>query len=110
MSISQSRDEGFAFNYSAECPAGLWRGRLIAKSWGRRSNLVCYFDRIDTGEKLKLFLYTDGKGRYAPKDGKVDMSEPGIEGKEFIIETAINSKGNTVWVSAQPEDEEGAHK
>jgi hypothetical protein len=83
-------------------PDGAWKGKLVFKSWGKKTNLHCFFKNLDTQEQhcISAFRSRNGSRTYAAKDGFVDFSESGIEGRIYKIQTGVNSKGNTSWLSA----------
>ena len=34
------------FDYTFDCPAGVWIARLDAKAWGKKRNLLLYFSEM----------------------------------------------------------------
>lgn len=61
--------------------------RLNGKSWGKSTNLICYFTEIETGINFTLSLFrsrTDEKSYCAP-DHNVDFSKIGIIGNIYYL-------------------------
>ena len=57
---------------------------LNAKSWGRASNLLCYFEEITTGKLFTLSVFKNKKG-YGDKADMVDFSEVGNVGNNYLL-------------------------
>ena len=102
MSLNDARDAGFAKALPA--PDGQWVGQLVAKAWGQSVNLVCFFKHMETGEIHRCVAFRNSEKQYTPKDGVVDFSEEGIEGRVYLLKTGLNSKGNPAWHSASLHD------
>lgn len=102
MSKTSSRDTGLAFDYKFDLPDGTWTGRLLAKSWGKSVNLICYFKDMVTLEKYKISAFKSRKATgYRPKDEQIDFSEADIEGRVYELTTGKNKMGNPAWISAK---------
>lgn len=99
MTLKQATEAGWLSACSFNPPVGDWTGRLLGKCWGKQSNLICFFENIETGIKYQLFAYKND-GYYGPKNTGVDFSEKGIEGQEYFLEIELNSKGNPKWIDA----------
>jgi hypothetical protein len=95
-------DARVSFSDCTPAPDGAWRGRLIFKAWGKKTNLHCFFENLESGKTHSLcaFRSRDGSRRYSAKDGGVDFSEPGIEGRIYELQTGLNRKNNPAWTSA----------
>ena len=101
MGQTASRDTGLAFDYKFDLLEGEWVGRLIAKSWGKSSNLLCYFEDVQTLEKYKISAFKSRKSTgYRPADEVIDFGVAGIEGNVYKMVTGKNKKGNPAWKSA----------
>lgn len=102
MGVGASRDEGLAFDYKFELPEGPWRARLVAKSWGKSVNLMCYFEDVETLEKYKISAFRSRKASgYRANDEGIDFSQAGIEGCVYDLVTGKNKRGNPAWLSAK---------
>nr|WP_319491102.1 hypothetical protein [uncultured Desulfobacter sp.] len=77
-------------------------GKLVFKIWGRTSSIHCFFI-LETNELIRLTAFrpraTPWRG-YTPQDGKVDFSEPGIEGTRYRITTGLTKREIVSFVSA----------
>jgi len=74
---------------------------LAFKIWGKTPCLGCYFHDLTDGKRFVLYAYDDAhRRRYMPRDGKIDFSEPGIEGNVYRIVTNRTRSGKTAWQSA----------
>ncbi|MHB1247844.1 MAG: hypothetical protein ACYCZL_00280 [Polaromonas sp.] len=100
MTMKQARESGLLSESAYLPPMGEWTGKLLAKCWGNSRNLICFFEDVATGNKYKLSVFSNEGTRYRPKDDGIDFSEPGIEGQDYVIETALSSKGNPAWLTA----------
>jgi len=77
------------------------KARLAFKIWGKTPCLGCYFHDLADGKRFVLYAYDDAHcRRYTPRDGKIDFSEPGIEGNVYRIVTSKTRNGKTAWQSA----------
>ncbi|WP_038128579.1 hypothetical protein [Vibrio fluvialis] len=68
--------------------------KLNGKSWGKSTNLICYFTEIESGINFTLSLFRskkDGKSYCAP-DHKVDFSETGIVGNLYCLNIQKSSR------------------
>ena len=75
---------------------------LDFKIWGKSPNLTCYFRNIRTGEKFRLSAFdNDRDRRYAPRDRRIDFSEPDIESGLYRVVTVKTKKGLCAWQSAE---------
>jgi hypothetical protein len=83
-------------------PTGEWIGRLNAKSWGKSMSVICYFEDVVTGDlyRLTAFRSRNDPAIYTPRDGNVDFSEAGIEGRIYNLTSGLNSKEKPCWDSA----------
>ena len=88
-------------DYQEEPPVGIFKAHLDFKIWGNKPILRCFFTD-EAGRKFSLFAANprDGSRRYTPKDGLIDISAPGTDGKCYELTTGLNSKGKTTWLSA----------
>ncbi|WP_129587763.1 hypothetical protein [Herbaspirillum robiniae] len=106
MSFGQVREANIdvsGYNWDA-VPEGEWEAFLDFKVWGKSSSLGCFFTSIADGKKYKLNAFPDSEQKsntYSAKDGGMDMSAPGLDGKKFLVEVRKNTKGNLVWQSAK---------
>jgi hypothetical protein len=98
MSFQQSREEGLTTALPA--PMGQWRGKLIARAWGRHMNLLCYFEHMETGEIHRCVAYRRPDRSYTASDKDIDFAENDIEGSVYLLDTGLNGKGNPLWRSA----------
>lgn len=98
-----------SFSDCTPAPEGTWIGKLKFKSWGKKTNLHCFFENYHTGElhSMSAFRSRNGTRTYSPRDGLVDFSEAGIEGCSYELVTKVNSKGNTAWLSAKNVEDNG---
>ncbi len=75
---------------------------LDFKIWGKHVNLTCYFRDIRDGKKFWLSAFNDKRdGRYTPRDGVIDFSEPGIENGLYRVATIKTRSGKSAWASAE---------
>jgi hypothetical protein len=88
--------------YEFTPPAGEWIGKLNAKSWGKSMSVICYFEDVSTGalHRLTAFRSRNNPSIYTPRDGNVDFSEAGIEGRIYILNSGLSSKETPCWHSA----------
>lgn len=101
LGLTDSRKTGLAFEYKFDLPNGSWNAKLIAKSWGKSSNLICYFEETITLDKYKISAFKNRTvGGYRPNDGEIDFGVAGIEGNVYKLVTGKNKKGNPFWLSA----------
>ena len=93
---------GFNVNeYPFPATSGEANATLVMKKWGKKMNLICYFDS-DDGQKLKLIAYrNDKKGsKYTTRENDICMSRQSL-GSRWKIKYTITPKGNTSWLSAE---------
>ncbi|MHB1280031.1 MAG: hypothetical protein ACYCYL_02180 [Acidithiobacillus sp.] len=100
MTMKQAKESGLLSESDYIPPMGEWTGKLVAKCWGNSRNLICFFEDVATGKQYKLSAFSNEGTRYCPKDDGIDFSESGIEGLNYLIETALSSKGNPAWLAA----------
>jgi len=100
LSFGVVKDEGLFDEYASRPPVGEWKGKLIVKAWGKSVNVICFFEDIDSGEKYWLSAFRT-QGGYTPQDKKIDFSEAGIDGRVYLLETGLNSKGRPAWLRAE---------
>ncbi len=88
---------------SSDIVPGEHVGKLVFKVWGRRSTIHCFFV-LENDELIRLTAFrsftTPWRG-YTPRDGKVDFSEPGIEGTRYGITTGLTERGRVSFLSAK---------
>jgi hypothetical protein len=99
------KDIPHRFDYTFDCPAGVWRARLDAKAWGRQQNLIMYFSEIRTGDKYCISLFKPSS--YKPEDGSFPFRVKGQPGEQFELETAETRTGRTKLLSAKTLPDEG---
>lgn len=60
---------------------------LNGKSWGKATNLICYFIDEKTGAKFTISVFRSNTGNniYCADDHKIDFSEPNIEGQIYNL-------------------------
>lgn len=60
---------------------------LNGKSWGKATNLLCYFTEENTGSRftISVFRSRENGKTYCADDQIVDFSEPNIEGNKYIL-------------------------
>ena len=98
---SDLEEMGFDVNqYPLPSEAGEATATLVMRKWGKRLNLICYFD-TDDGRKLKLLAYRDDRkgGRYTTRENDICMSYQPL-GSRWKIKYTITPRGNTSWLSA----------
>jgi hypothetical protein len=86
--------------YSADCPAGAWRGRLDFRIWGKSTNLFLYFTDLARGEKWRLSVWHGDN--YHPRKSGPNFKTEATEGDEFELETAHTKTGASSLISAAP--------
>ncbi|MCG8619508.1 MAG: hypothetical protein MI802_25080 [Desulfobacterales bacterium] len=88
---------------SSEIEPGKYTGKLVFKVWGRRGVIQCFFI-LETDEFIRLSVFrphaTPWRG-YTPRDGRIDFSEPGIEGTTYRIKTGLTDRGLVAFLSAK---------
>lgn len=105
MTPKKARELGLLAEFDYMPPMGSWTGKLIAKCWGDVKSIICFFEDVTTGKKCRLSAWRHEENIYRPKDNGIDFSQKGMEGKVFLIETKLSSKGKPVWLSASLIDE-----
>ena len=95
-----ARELGLLTEFEYMPPIGQWTGKLIAKCWGKGMNIICFFEDVATGKKYQLSAWRHEENVYRPKDNGIDFSEAGINGRTYLIETRLSSKGKPIWYSA----------
>lgn len=105
LTMSHAKDYGLMAKADFSPPIGQWTGRLLNKCWGKSVNLICFFEDVATGEEYRLSAFRNAEKRYCPKDNVIDFSQPGIEGKNYLVTTGLNSKGNPAWLTASLVDD-----
>ena len=99
---SDLEEMGFDVNqYPFPSEAGETTATLVMRKWGKRCNLICYFD-TDDGQKLKLIAYRDDRkgGKYTTRENDICMSRQPL-GSRWKIKYTITARGNTSWLSAE---------
>ena len=88
-------------NYSFPVKANEVEAILVMKQWGRKMNLICYFQTTEN-KKIKLCAYVQRglNGRYSPRESDIDMSQV-LLGTRWKIKYSIGKTGTTIWNSAQ---------
>lgn len=86
-------------DYSFDCPIGLWRGRLDAKAWGKKANILLYFSELDTGAKISLSVYWTA--RYQPANGGPNFKVEGEPGEIFELHNDKNKNGYSKLLTAR---------
>lgn len=108
-SYNAAVDAGFEPQQYAwkDIPDGTWAARLDFKTWSDKStvgHLVCYFTAISDGRRYRLSAFRPGgesRYRYTPKDDGIDFSQPGLDGRCFIVTVGKTAKGGTTWLAAE---------
>lgn len=97
-----------AFDYTFECPEGVWRARLDAKAWGKGRTILLYFSETGTGRKYCVCVFD--ATYYAPADRSINFRCTGQPGQTFELATAKTRTGRTRFLSvsliaeSQPSD------
>ena len=99
------KDIPHRFDYTFDCPVGVWRARLHAKAWGRQQNLIMYFSETETGAKYCISVFKPSS--YKPEDGGFPFRAKGQPGEQFELQTAKTRTGRTKLLSARILPEEG---
>jgi hypothetical protein len=87
-----------AFDYTFECPVGVWRARLDAKAWGKGRTILLYFSETGTGRKYCVCVF---KATYfAAADLGINFRIMGRPGQTFEITTAKTRTGRTRFLTA----------
>ena len=92
---SDLEEMGFDVNqYPFPSEAGETTATLVMRKWGKRCNLICYFD-TDDGQKLKLIAYRDDRkgGKYTTRENDICMSRQPL-GSRWKIKYTITARGN----------------
>jgi hypothetical protein len=99
ISLAAARAAGL--HEATDPPMGTWQGKLIAKAWGRHTNVLCYFEHSETGEIHRCSAYKNWKKSiYSSRDDVIDFSQEGIEGNSYLLETGLNKNGNVSWLKS----------
>lgn len=100
-----------AFDYTFECPVGVWRARLDAKSWGKGRTILLYFSETATGRKYCVCVFD--ATYYAAADRGINFRLMGRPGQTFELSTAKTRTGRTSFLSATiiaaPESSDAAY-
>lgn len=83
--------------YSSDVPEGIWTGRLDYHSWGKSTNLFCYFTDTDSSERYRLSVFS--RGGYKPYGDGPAFDEEEIGGV-FEVTTALSKNGLPKFMSA----------
>ena len=73
-----------------DCPAGNWRGIVVRKAWGRKSNIQIFL-ALDIGN---YFFNEYANNNYTPRMGEVNLARVEI-GQSLKIETEVNVLGHS---------------
>lgn len=74
---------------------------LVMKQWGRKMNLICYFQTTENNKiKLCAYVQRDLNGRYSPRESDIDMSQISL-GTKMRIKYSIGKTGVSIWNNAQ---------
>jgi hypothetical protein len=87
-----------AFDYTFECPVGVWRARLDAKAWGKGRTILLYFCEASTGKKYCVCVFH--ATYYAAADRGINFRGTGLPGQVFELKTAKTRTGRTSFLSA----------
>ena len=87
-----------AWDYTFECPVGVWRARLDAKAWGKGRTILLYFSETGSGKKYCVCVFD--ATYYAPADRSINFRRTGQPGQTFELETAKTRTGRTRFLSA----------
>ena len=79
-----------------DCPAGNWRGIVVRKAWGRKSNIQTFL-ALDIGN---YFFNEYANNNYTPRMGEVNLARVEI-GQSLKIETEVNVLGYSRIVRAR---------
>jgi len=86
-------------------PVGTWSGRLDFKTWANttaQGHMVCYFTAAADGRRYRLSAFRSGASyRYTPKDGGIDFSEPGLDGRMFFVTVEATRQQGAAWIAAE---------
>jgi hypothetical protein len=90
-------------------PVGRWVGTLDFKTWANttaQGHMVCYFTAAADGRRYRLSAFRSGASyRYTPKDGGIDLSEPGLDGRMFLLTVEGTRQPGAAWIAAEHHDE-----
>ena len=99
------RDLPYRWEYTFDCPVGVWRARLDAKAWGKQKNILLYFSEGETAKKYCISLFKTSS--YGPEEDGVGFRHIGQPGQLFELETAQTRTGRTKLISAKTLPEQG---
>jgi hypothetical protein len=89
------------FEYTFDCPEGVWSAHLDARAWGKQRNILLYFSELDTGKKYALGVFLTGVYPYRPGDGSLNFYSEAQPGEYFELATGQTRTGKTKLVSAR---------
>jgi hypothetical protein len=91
-------------------PLGTWVGRLDFKTWANttaQGHMVCYFTAAPDGRRYRLSAFRSGASyRYTPKDGGIDFSEAGLDGRLFLLTVEGARQKGVAWTAAEHQSSE----
>jgi hypothetical protein len=99
MDIAKYKEISDRWEYTFDCPLGVWIGRLDAKAWGKKSNILLYFSEVDSGKKYCISVYRPTQHR--AEDGGLTFRYEGEPGDLFELSTAKTRTGKSKLVSAK---------
>jgi hypothetical protein len=100
-----------AFDYTFDCPVGVWRARLDAKAWAKTRTILLYFTELETDKRYCVSVFD--ATYYSARDGGINFRRSGERGQVFDLETAKTRTGRTSFRAATiiggAENEDAAH-
>ena len=100
-----------AFDYTFECPVGVWRARLDMKAWGKGRTILLYFSETTTGKKYCVCVFD--ATYYAAADRGINFRRRALPGQTFELKTGKTRTGRTslltATIIAAPESSDAAY-
>lgn len=84
--------------YSFDCPAGVFIGRLDARAWGKRSNLLLFVSETEGPGRYCLSVWWEND--YGPRIGGVDFRNEAVTGELYRFEV-VRSPGGANLMRAE---------
>src|ERR1035438_9442361 len=93
------KDLPYRWEYTFDCPVGVWRARLDAKAWGTQQNILLYFSEVETKKKYCISVFKPSS--WAPEEVCIGFRHQGQPGQLFELETAQTGTGRTKLARAR---------
>ena len=85
-------------DYASDIDEGTYNVRLDYHAWGKSTNLFCYFTDTNSGQKLRLSVFS--RSDYKPYNSDVAFDQEEVGGV-FEITTSISKNGFPKFMTAQ---------